>query len=212
MKLKALPTWAEHGTLALAGVALVVAGACTTPRPGAQPVTRSTRLVRPPYMLVADSVTRRGPSFMAYINRTTFRDDERDADRRVLMRRSAQPGDTSEYVGPKAELLPVEGAEDLPDNWHSFGQVIAKIILHGNADYPALRLHPGPNFVCVPASASTDSTFQALVISPGHGGGQARVDTLSMVMRSMTGPARFLLSPRDDGYCTPCDNKYCCTQ
>jgi hypothetical protein len=215
MKLMTNPARAKRGWLALIGAALVM-GAWTAgplaaqprPRPRIPPVPpRATPA--PGFSLAPESILANQPAFKAYIRGLAFDTSFRGADRRVLMQ-TRSPADTMLFVGPKAELAPEVGAAKVVGNWVERGRVLARITLWSSSTYAHLHLHPGVTYLVVQSVRGHPDSLVAFLIGTASDTTATSIDTMAVRVETGSGPARFILSPRDDDICVPCNHKTCC--
>jgi len=208
MTLMALPARAKRGSLALAGTAIAVCGVlAATPGPLLAQHHAARVAPRPPFALFRDSVVAHDSTFQAYVVGLRFLTDDRDVDRRVLLTRSHGSGDTTLFIGQKAELAPCATATLMRGSWARGGQVMARITLRGDSAYPTLGLRPGINYLIIRSGPAHGS--DSLWAYMKNGSWISR--DFPIFERPHQGPARFILSPNDDDFCTPCDSRYCCT-
>jgi hypothetical protein len=213
MTLKAVASRAQRGSLALIGAALVMGAWTAGPlaaqiphRPPAPP--RATPAAR--FSLAPESILAHQPEFKAYIRGLAFDTSARGADRRVLMQAGAGGRDSTLCVGPKAELAPEVGATLVRGNWAGQGRVMARITLWSRSPYPHLHLRPGVTYVVVQSMKGHPDSLLAFFVATGYDTTVAAIDTMNVRVLRRGGPARFILSSRDDDMCWPCNHTWCC--
>jgi hypothetical protein len=202
-------------SLALFGATLVMCAAWAAAPAQLMAQRRPGPLVhRAPFTLQVDSIEAHPAAMMAYIKGLDFKDSIRDADVRVLVR-GRFPADTTLFIAQKAELAPEASADQAGGSWATYGQVMARITLWGDVPYPRLHLQPGVTYVAIRRStAHSAGSLWAFMLYAGLSGDslQGAVDSLPISDLQGKGPARFIVSKADDGFCTPCDSKFCCVK
>jgi hypothetical protein len=219
MRLKAFPARAKRGSLALIGAALVVCGVTATgPAPLAAQEVRPGQIAPPfghratppaGFSLQPDSILGRKGNFWQYVRGLVFDTSARGADRRVLMQ-GRDTRDSTLFVGPKAELAPEVGATLVRGNWAGQGRVMARITLWSRSPYPHLHLRPGVTYVVVQSMKGHPDSLLAFFVATGYDTTVAAIDTMNVRVLRRGGPARFILSSRDDDMCWPCNHTWCC--
>jgi len=165
----------------------------------------------PPFVLHADSVTHQQARFLEHIGRLTFVHSPAARDERTLMLKDMTAQPPRYVVGPRATLEPEAGAPWVAGDWAAWGRVMARLTLSG--PYPPLHLAAGVTYVCVRDMVG-DTTALAMLIGVSHNV-VASVDSLPLRVQHLTFPlfvARFTFSPRDDGFCFPCNTSWCCAE
>jgi hypothetical protein len=194
----------SRGGLTLLAAGLVVCGAWAVSGAGQAAPPQQGPTPAPPFVLTQELITQRHSEFVGHAkNQLHFQTGAWVDHRRLLKGPLSAPG-----VGPEATLSPEMGAELLPDPagaWADTGRVLALINLRGE-DYTALHLQKGDTYVCARRSGSR---LWAILVGVA-GGNVTYVDSLPFTVKNTRGPARFVISADDDGFCTPCDSKWCC--
>ena len=201
---------------ALFGVALACGALAAGPMPVAAQPPRGgvpARATPAPHARLDSAwIASHQSDFKVHVRGLVFDTSLRGADRRVLMQRRSSP-DTMLFVGPKAELAPEVGAGRLGRGWPVLGRVLALITLWSDSVYGApggVHLRPGVTYLVVRSDTALADSLVGYLVSVASDTTVRFIEPVTVGVLPGPGPARFILSPRDDQICTQCDGHMCC--
>jgi len=202
--------------LVLVGAALACGVFAAGPAPLAaqprRPVPPSRATAAPPAPLDSAWIVSHPAQFKAYLRVLVFDTTLRGADRRVLMQMRSGT-DSMRFVGPKAELAPEVGAALIDRRWPVLGRVLARITLWSDSAYGApggIHLQPGVTYFVVRSDTGRASGLVGYLVAVASDTTVRLIESVDVEALPGRGPARFILSPRDDRICVPCDSQWCC--